>query len=69
MIRKDGDEVSRGGLPAPRYIVELPIMDQGLESRPPTQLLLPTPPVTVGEKSGPRTSEPPKRRRIVGPDE
>jgi len=63
------DENGIGRVSQVRHIVELPMMDQGLESKSPTQLLLPTPPPAAAVRSGRHTTESPKRRRVVGPDE
>lgn len=74
VIRGQGHEGNdyAGGARAGGWYVEYPPRDQGLESKPATQVLLPLePPPPVGRKGKPvpRNPGPVKRRRVAGPDE
>lgn len=74
--RGNGDGEGLAGPVGARYIVELPMMEKGLRSKPPTQVLMPPSSVTEPEPEPapkPKSRKPPPpgkgKRRIVGPDE
>src|SRR5439155_26596621 len=78
VIRDQGQDEVRGGAGLAHWIVEFPIRDRGLESKPPTQVLVaPTPiappatePLAPPERRGKRMArESRPRRRVAGPDE
>ncbi len=75
VIRGQGHEGNdyAGGGRAGGWYVEYPPRDQGLESKPATEVLLPLepPPPPVGRKGKPvpKNPRPVKRWRVAGPDE